>query len=249
MCLVEGFYFNVVLKIKNTAKYLLNYHSENVTYRLFLVFIFKFGADMIALIDYGMGNLSSVHKAFSFTCEHEIKITDSKNDILDANAIILPGVGNFGDGIKHLRERKLDDSIIKFINSGRPFFGICLGMQMLFERSEEANGVNGLGVIDGDVVKFSEKCGLKVPQMGWNSVTIKKKSDFFNEINESEYFYFVHSYYVRPCDISTVATTTDYTLDFCSSILIDNIFATQFHPEKSQSAGLKLISNFLKTVK
>lgn len=203
---------------------------------------------MIALIDYGMGNLSSVYKAFTAVGAKDLKIVSTTKDVSDASAVILPGVGNFGKGIENLRRRGLDVAVINAISSGKPFFGICLGMQLLVETSEEAEGISGLGILKGKSVRFSEDMNLKIPQIGWNCVNLTKDHDYFSGISSGEYFYFVHSYYLLPKDEDVVLGKTDYGIEFCSCIAKDNIFATQFHPEKSQDAGLQLLKNFLKQV-
>ena len=204
---------------------------------------------MIALIDYGMGNLSSVYKAFKAVGADEVVITDSVKQIDKADAIILPGVGNFGDGVKNLSEKKLFDPIKQGIMLGKPFLGICLGMQLLMEKSEEAPGVNGLGVFEGEVVKFKPEQGLKVPQIGWNSVDMVGDHLCMEGISSGEYFYFVHSYYVVPVNKDIILGTTEYGSAFCSCIACNNVFATQFHPEKSQDAGLKILRNFSNRLK
>ena len=201
---------------------------------------------MIALIDYGMGNLSSVYKAFAAAGANDLKIVTTPEEVQSADAVILPGVGNFGDGIKHLRNLGLDEAVIDAVSEGKPFFGICLGMQLLFESSEEAEGISGLGILKGRVVRFSNKMNLKVPHIGWNCVNLEKEHPYCSDIKSGEFFYFVHSYYVIPKDDNVILGRTDYGIDFCSCIAKDNIFATQFHPEKSQDAGLGILGNFIK---
>ena len=198
----------------------------------------------IALIDYGMGNLLSVSKAL----EHvggDIHIVDKAKDIAGASAIMLPGVGNFGDGMENLSSRGFVQPVLDFIASGRPLFGICLGMQMLLEESEEAPGVKGLGVFKGKVVRFPE-CGEKVPHMGWNSIVAgTPRSPFLKDIADGSFFYFVHSYYAAPEDKTVIAATSNYILPFAAALGRGNVFATQFHPEKSQDKGLTLLGNFV----
>jgi len=200
---------------------------------------------MLALIDYGMGNLLSVSKALE-SVGADVKITADKDDILNADHIVLPGVGNFGDGMKHLAQSGLAESIITSINSGKPFLGICLGMQLLMEESEEAPGIKGLGIFKGKVVKFP-KMELKVPHMGWNNVKITPTGDgYFADVPDNSYFYFVHSYYVAPENPDVIAGTCNYSINFAACLGNQQIFATQFHPEKSQDKGLQLLKNFIK---
>ncbi len=206
---------------------------------------------MIAIVDYQMGNLRSVQKAF----EHkgfDAVITDHPSVMMKAGGVVLPGVGAFGDCYRELALRKLIEPLLEWIASGRPFLGICLGLQILLTDSEESPQSPGLNVIPGRVRKFSNGL-LKVPHMGWNQVRRHtaglaregtRRCPLFEGIPEETYFYFVHSYYVEPADSSVVAGITDYGIPFVSAIWRDNVFATQFHPEKSQEAGLKLIENF-----
>lgn len=198
---------------------------------------------MIAIIDYGMGNLRSVQKAFERT-GHAATITRDAAALADATKLVLPGVGAFRDAIAALQSRDLIGPIRAWIDGGKPFLGICLGLQLLFERSFEDGEYQGLGVVAGDVVKFEVPAGYKVPHMGWNQVRLRRRGPIFAGVEEGAYFYFVHSYYVVPRDASIVATETDYPQPFCSSIWRDNLFATQFHPEKSQEVGLRLLKNF-----
>ncbi|HIE59829.1 MAG TPA: imidazole glycerol phosphate synthase subunit HisH [Persephonella sp.] len=202
---------------------------------------------MITVVDYGMGNLRSVAKAFEAVGAN-IKVSSKPEDIKNSKAIVVPGVGAFKDAIKHLKELNLYDEIINHINNKKPYFGICLGLQILFEKGYEFGEHRGLGIIKGKVIRFTQKEGYKIPHMGWNQVNIKQKNGLFKNIKNSEFFYFVHSFYVVPEDSKVIASTTDYINEFCSSIQIDNIWAVQFHPEKSQKPGLKLIKNFVKKV-
>lgn len=195
----------------------------------------------IAIINYGMGNLRSVQKALEFL-GYRAEITDKKLKIKGASAVILPGVGAFPKAMDELEKRDLIETIKIAVKSGKLFLGICLGMQILFSESEEFGLVKGLDIIKGKVVRF--KKGLKVPHMGWNQVDIKKNSDFFRGIPDNSFMYFVHSYYCKPTKKDVVLTMTDYGQKFASSIYQDNLFACQFHPEKSQKWGLKLLSNF-----
>ena len=200
---------------------------------------------MIALIDYGMGNLSSVLKAFVAAGAENIKLITTPQELDKAEAVVLPGVGNFGNGANNLNASGLSQSIKKAVLSGKPFLGICLGMQLLMESSEEAPGVEGLGIIKGKTVRFDNGCRLKIPQIGWNSVSKIKRHPCLDAVKDNEFFYFVHSYYVKPDDSSYIAGVTEYGIQFCSCIGKDNIFATQFHPEKSQDAGIRIIKNFI----
>ncbi len=214
---------------------------------------------MIAIIDYGMGNLRSVQKGFE-KVGHEAIVTSNYKDILSAEGVVLPGVGAFKDCMKNVEEGGLVGSIYKVIEMGKPFLGICLGLQLLFTESEEFGVHQGLGIVKGRVVKFSFNTpnselrtpNLKIPHMGWNNINIRSQgvkglepsNPFFKDIPDNSYFYFVHSYYVVPEDGSIIASTTDYGVEFVSSISKDNIFACQFHPEKSQEMGLKILKNF-----
>jgi len=195
----------------------------------------------IVIIDYGMGNLRSVEKAFArlgFTVE----ITSDPDAINRAEKIVVPGVGAFGDAMRELRERGLIEPLLCAIADQRPFLGICLGLQVLFEGSEEAPNVPGLGVIPGLVKRL--QTDLKVPHMGWNTLHVIHRPPILDGISDSAYVYFVHSYYVEPMDGSVTATTTDYGISFTSMIWRGNLFATQFHPEKSQAVGLEILKKF-----
>ncbi len=197
---------------------------------------------MIAIIDYGMGNLRSVQKALE-AVGASATITQSPKDIEKAEKVVLPGVGAMGPAMERLKALRLISCIQETVASGKPFLGICLGLQLLFESSTEGGLVEGLGVFAGGVERFSVS---KVPHMGWNRVKIQKsRSRLFVGCPEGSHFYFCHSYFVRPQDPSLVSTTTDYGVEFTSSVERDCVFGVQFHPEKSQSAGLKLLKNFL----
>ena len=198
---------------------------------------------MIAIIDYEMGNLRSVQKAFE-RVGHSAVITSDPAVLADADRIVLPGVGAFCDAIAALRERKLAEPIRGAIEQGKPFLGICLGLQMLFEKGFEDGEHEGLGILPGEVVRFDVPPSFKVPHMGWNQVRIRRRPPILKGIDDGARFYFVHSYYVVPRDASVIATETEYSVPFCSSVWRDNLFATQFHPEKSQTAGLQLLKNF-----
>jgi glutamine amidotransferase len=203
---------------------------------------------MIALIDYGMGNLLSVYKAFQF-CGADVEIVADPDSILNADAVILPGVGNFGDGMKHLIEKKLDAVILHAIKQNKPFLGICLGMQLLMDFSEEAPGVSGLGVFKGGVHKF-DSTGLKVPHMGWNNINVTNNDNkIFKNIEKDSFFYFVHSFYVICENRQIIAAECTYGQTFAAALSENNVHATQFHPEKSQDKGLQIIKNFIATIK
>jgi imidazole glycerol phosphate synthase glutamine amidotransferase subunit len=196
---------------------------------------------MIAIVDYGMGNLRSVTNAFRML-GGDVVVTRKKETIRTSKAVVLPGVGAFGKCIENLKNFELFDLIKDLIMNDKRYLGICLGMQTLFESSEEAPGIQGMGVIKGDVPRFTGN--IKVPHMGWNSIEIQTEGNIFRGINNGEFFYFVHSYYCRPIEDIT-ATKTTYGVEFTSSIQRGRLFACQFHPEKSQQAGLKLLQNFI----
>ncbi len=198
---------------------------------------------MIAIVDYEMGNLRSVQKAFE-RVGHAATITSDPAVLADSEKIVLPGVGAFRDAISALRQRKLVEPIKAAVEVGKPFLGICLGLQLLFDRSFEDGEYEGLGIVPGEVVRFKVPAEFKVPHMGWNQIRIRRRPSILDGIDDYAHFYFVHSYYVVPRDRSVIATETDYSSPFCSSVWRDNLFAVQFHPEKSQSAGLRLLKNF-----
>jgi glutamine amidotransferase len=198
---------------------------------------------LIAIIDYEMGNLRSVQRALE-RVGHSALITGDPAVLADAERIVLPGVGAFRDAIGALRERKLVEPIRAAIAAEKPFLGICLGLQLLFDKGYEDGEHEGLGILSGEVVRFNVPAQFKVPHMGWNQVRFQKRPPIFAGIDDKAYFYFVHSYYVVPRDKSVIATETEYAQPFCSSVWRDNLFATQFHPEKSQAAGLRLLKNF-----
>ena len=203
---------------------------------------------MIAIIDYGMGNLRSVQKGFE-KVGFEAVVTADPRVVLEADRVVLPGVGAFPDCMRNLEQAGFVEPLLKVLQDGRPFLGICLGLQLLFTESEEFGVHKGLNVIPGRVVRFPEGMTegeeeLKVPHMGWNQVSIKRRPPALQGIEDGANFYFVHSYYVQPEDTAVVATTTGYGIEFCSSIWKDNIVATQFHPEKSQEKGLAILKNF-----
>ena len=196
---------------------------------------------MIQIIDYGRGNLNNVKKAF-LSFGYDANIIENPNEIDNAGGLVLPGVGAFGDSMNCLNNQGFSDKIREYINLGKPFLGICLGLQLLFEESDEFGYKKGLGVIKGHVTRFNIK--EKVPHIGWNQVEFKKESLIFNGIPDESYFYFVHSYYAVPEDSSMISATTSYGINFTSAIEYKNIYATQFHPEKSQTLGLQIIKNF-----
>ena len=200
---------------------------------------------MIAVIDYGMGNLGSVYNALRYV-GGEAEVTSEAAAIEKADGVILPCVGAFGDCMANLREHELVEPIKRVIEANRPFLGICLGLQMLFSESDEGGPHEGLGVIPGKVVRFDHD--LKIPQIGWNQLNIKQQCPQLEGVEEGSYVYFVHSYYVVPEDESVIATTTDYGHEFCSAIRRGNLFATQFHPEKSHDVGLRILDNFRRLV-
>ncbi len=198
---------------------------------------------MIAIIDYDMGNLRSVSKGFE-RVGAEALVTRDGRAITDASHVVLPGVGAFKDCMRNLEEYGLVGPIMRSIEKGKPFLGICLGLQLLFEESEEFGLHKGLGVIKGRVVRFPGTPGLKVPHMGWNEAEKRKDSPLLEGIEDNAFFYFVHSYYASPDDRSVDLTTTGYGVEFTSAIEKDNVMACQFHPEKSQKAGLRVLKNF-----
>lgn len=201
---------------------------------------------MIAIVDYGMGNLRSVEKGFK-KVGVEAVVTSDPGVIDNASAVVLPGVGAFRDCIKNLNDLSLTEAIVRSVDKGKPYLGICLGLQVLFSESEEFGTCKGLDVFRGKVIRFQIR--EKVPHMGWNTVEFINRPPILSDIADQSYFYFVHSFYVVPDDKGVVAATTDYGVTFTSMVWKDNVFATQFHPEKSQGLGLKVLSGFGKFVK
>jgi glutamine amidotransferase len=201
---------------------------------------------VIALLDYGSGNLPSVHKALLKTGAN-VRIAQTPAEMRGADAVVLPGVGAFDDCLNALQKQELLEASREFIHSGKPFLGICVGYQALFERSEEFNScAAGLGIFKGSVVRFPQRDGLKVPQIGWNQIdVVQRDCPLFKGIENGSYVYFVHSFFPQPEDRGIVATQTEYGETFASAIWRDNVFATQFHPEKSQRTGLQLLRNFV----
>lgn len=200
---------------------------------------------MIAIIDYGAGNLQSVHKALDFIGAENL-ITASKSEIEAADAVILPGVGSFGDAMDCLAKSGLLDTVKAAALSDTPFLGICLGLQMLFEKSEESVGVKGLSILEGEVRRFPKEIGLKIPQIGWNSLEIAPDSPLYHGVPNGSYVYFVHSYYLAAKYKENVAATAEYgiTFDASAADVSKNLYATQFHPEKSGAVGLQILRNF-----
>ena len=199
---------------------------------------------MIAIIDYDAGNIKSVEKALLYLGQ-EVKITSDPSEILSADKVILPGVGAFGDAMEKLKERHLDDVIRKVTEKGTPFLGICLGLQLLFERSDEAKGVEGLGILEGEICRIPACEGLKIPHMGWNSLYLEHNGRLFKNVDEQAYVYFVHSYYLKAKDENIVKASTEYGVHIHASVEKGNIFACQFHPEKSSEVGLQILKNFV----
>ncbi len=198
---------------------------------------------MLAIIDYQMGNLRSVQKGFE-RVGHSAVITSDPAVIADAERVVLPGVGAFEDAIAELRRRNLVESIREAISAGKPFLGVCLGLQLLFDVGYEGGRHEGLGVLRGQVVRFDLPAEYKVPHMGWNGLSVKNRPPILDGVADGSHVYFVHSYHVVPQDPNVIATQTDYGGPFCSMIWRGNLFATQFHPEKSQADGLRILKNF-----
>ena len=198
---------------------------------------------MIAIIDYGMGNLRSVQKAFE-KVGHQAIVTSDPAQVAAAAKVVLPGVGAFEDAAAELRRLNLVKPVLQAIDSGKPFLGICLGLQLLFDVSYENGRHEGLGVLRGECVRFDLPKDFAVPHMGWNQLNIRRPAPVLSGIAEGAYVYFVHSYYVVPKDAEVIAAETDYGGPFCAMVWRDNVFATQFHPEKSQAEGLKMLKNF-----
>lgn len=198
---------------------------------------------MIAIIDYDAGNLRSVEKALIRIGE-EVVITRNRETILNADKIILPGVGAFGDAMHNLQQFGLVEVIKEAVATGKPFLGICLGLQLLFERSDESDGVAGLGILKGEILRIPDCEGLKIPHMGWNSLEVKENTTLFANLPENPYVYFVHSYYLKAAEEADVAATTEYSTHIHASVEHENIFACQFHPEKSGRIGLQILKNF-----
>ena len=204
---------------------------------------------MIAIIDYGAGNIQSVYKALKFI-DCDAVVTKNPDEILKSDGAILPGVGSFGDTMDTMQKYGIKDTVIKYTQSGKPFLGICLGLQLLFPKSEESVGAGGLSILQGEIKKIPNNSGeLKIPHIGWNNLNIKKHDGLFKGIDGSPYVYFVHSYYLDAQDKDIVSSQTNYGVLIDASVQKDNVFATQFHPEKSGDVGLKMLRNFADIVK
>lgn len=200
---------------------------------------------MIAIVDYGAGNLHSVKKALDYLKADNI-ITDNPEEILNADGVILPGVGSFGHAMQSMNERCLTEVVKQAAKGDKPFLGICLGLQLLFESSDESPGVKGLGVLEGEILNIPRDNGLKVPHIGWNSLNIKQPYGVFKDIENDDYVYFVHSFYLKAKNENEVAANTEYGVLINAAVQKDNLCAVQFHPEKSGDVGLKMLSNFIK---
>lgn len=199
---------------------------------------------MIAIIDYDAGNMKSVEKAMQYLGQ-DVKVTDDPREILAADKVILPGVGSFGDAMGNLGQKGLDTVIHQVVKQGTPFLGICLGLQLLFEQSDESPGVKGLGILPGEIVRIPAEAGLKIPHIGWNSLCLEHHGRLFEGIDEQAYVYFVHSYYLKAKEEECVKASTEYGVHIHASVEKDNVFACQFHPEKSGDVGLKILKNFV----
>lgn len=199
---------------------------------------------MTGIIDYDAGNIKSVEKALVSLGE-EVRISRDRDELLTADRVILPGVGNFGDAMEKLHSYGLVSVIEEIARQGKPFLGICLGLQLLFERSDEAPGVAGLGLVKGEILRIPDEAGLKIPHIGWNSLTLQNEGRLFAGIEGEPYVYFVHSYYLKAADPQIVKARTRYGVDIDASVEQGNVFACQFHPEKSSRLGLQLLKNFV----
>jgi len=200
---------------------------------------------MITIIDYDAGNIKSVEKAFLHLGQ-DVRITRDRDEILSSTHVVLPGVGSFGDAMQHLKEYHLIPTIYDVVDKKIPFLGICLGLQLLFERSDESKGIHGLGILPGEILSIPSSPGLKIPHMGWNSLTINENSKLFNGIANDSFVYFVHSYYLKAKNPEDVAAKTWYSVPIDAAVEHDQIFACQFHPEKSSQTGLQILKNFTK---
>ena len=199
---------------------------------------------VIAILDYDAGNIKSVEKAVQLLGQ-EVTITRDRREVLNADKVILPGVGAFGDAMGKIRQYGLYEVIHEVVEQGTPFLGICLGLQLLFERSEESPGVEGLGILKGEILRIPETPGLKIPHMGWNSLEFRNNGRLFENLPEESYVYFVHSYYLRAADEKIVTAVTEYGTQIHASVEQGNVFACQFHPEKSSDAGIQILKNFV----
>lgn len=199
---------------------------------------------MIAIVDYDAGNIKSVEKAVQYLGEEAV-ITRDRDVIMASDKVILPGVGSFGDAMGKIREYGLENVIYDVVDAGKPFLGICLGLQLLFKTSEESPEATGLGIIDGEILRIPDAPGLKIPQIGWNNLEINPKARLFKGLPENPYVYFVHSYYLKAKNPEDVAASTFYSTQIHASVEHGNVFACQFHPEKSSEVGLKILKNFI----
>lgn len=199
---------------------------------------------MIAIIDYDAGNIRSVEKAL-VRLGQEVKVTREKDEILRADKVILPGVGSFGDAMEKIHKYGLRDVISEIVERKTPFLGICLGMQLLFEKSDETPGVEGLGILKGEILRIPDAPGLKIPHMGWNSLELQRDGRLFRELPKEPYVYFVHSYYLRAADEEIVTATAEYGTCIHASVEKDSVFGCQFHPEKSGDTGIQILRNFV----
>ena len=199
---------------------------------------------MIAIIDYDAGNIKSVEKALIYLGQEAV-ITRDRDVIMSSDRVILPGVGAFGDAMNKIREYKLENVIYDVADAGKPFLGICLGLQLLFKTSEESPGATGLGLLDREILRIPDKPRIKIPHIGWNNININKEKKLLSGIPDNSYVYFVHSYYLRAENREDVAARTFYSTDIDAAVEKDNIFACQFHPEKSSAVGLKILENFI----
>ena len=200
--------------------------------------------DMIAIIDYDAGNIKSVEKALQ-KLGQEVVITRDAETILNADKVVLPGVGAFGDAMNNLKKYNLDQVIYQVVEKNIPFLGICLGLQLLFERSDESKGVDGLGILKGEILRIPDQDELKIPHMGWNSLHLQNDGRLFRGLEENAYVYFVHSFYLKAEDEEIVKATTEYSTHIHASVEKGNVFACQFHPEKSSDVGLQILKNFV----
>ncbi len=198
---------------------------------------------MIAIIDYDAGNLKSVEKALAYLGEEAV-ISRDRDEILTADKVILPGVGSFGDAMEKIHKFNLKNTIYDVVDKNIPFLGICLGLQLLFKTSDETPGVSGLGILDGEILRIPDAPGLKIPHIGWNSLELKNDGRLYKNIANQSYVYFVHSYYLKAKDESIVKASTEYGTHIHASVEKDNVFACQFHPEKSSEVGLTILRNF-----
>jgi len=197
----------------------------------------------IVVVDYDAGNLRSVQRALEAMGQH-VRVTPDPREVHRAEALVLPGVGSAQDCMRKLEERDLIAPLREYAASGKPFLGVCVGLQLLYDGSEEGGGVECLGILRGTVRRFPAEAGLKVPQIGWNSITLRREHPLLDGVPDRTYFYFVHSYYADPADAETIVATAEYGLDFAAIVAQDNVVATQFHPEKSADLGLRLYANF-----